>query len=150
MIAKISAFFQSLNENQQSIVEEVSVEMACTVLLCEVMRADGHLDQQEQASLHKMISQHFSLNPEEVTQLINRALSLSEEATDFHQFTSKVNRNYSAKQKTEIVCLLWQLAIADGKIASIEEHIIRRIADLLHLKHGEYITAKNSVKKLKQ
>jgi uncharacterized tellurite resistance protein B-like protein len=150
MIAKISAFFQNLNEDQQSTAEEVSVEMACTVLLCEVMRADGHLDQQEQTALNQMISQHFSLNQEEVTQLINQALSLSEEAIDFHQFTTKINRNYSAKQKTEIVCLLWKLAISDGEIASIEEHIIRRIANLLHLKHGEYIAAKNSVKKLKQ
>ncbi|MDG2392136.1 MAG: TerB family tellurite resistance protein, partial [Thalassotalea sp.] len=33
-------------------------------------------------------------------------------------------------------------AYADGVLDAIEEHIIRRIADLLHLRHGEYIQCK--------
>ena len=44
-----------------------------------------------------------------------------------------------------MVSLLWQLAIADGEIASIEEHVIRKVADLLHLRHAEYIRAKDSI-----
>ena len=38
--------------------------------------------------------------------------------------------------------LLWQVAYADGELANIEEHIIRKIADLLHLRHSEYIATK--------
>ncbi len=38
--------------------------------------------------------------------------------------------------------MLWKVAYADGELASIEEHIIRKIADLLHLRHSEYIQTK--------
>jgi uncharacterized tellurite resistance protein B-like protein len=146
MLSKITAFFQSLNEESLSENSTLSVEMACTVLLCEVMKADGHLDDDEQLLLTKIISEQFLLAPDEVTALIQQAIELSEHAIDFHQFTSKINSHYSPQEKEKIVTLLWQLAIADGQIASIEEHIIRRISDLLHLSHAQYIRAKSSVK----
>ncbi|MDT0603325.1 TerB family tellurite resistance protein [Thalassotalea castellviae] len=149
MLAKISAFFQSLNEEESSDPKPLSVEMACTVLLCEVMRADGHLDDAEQSLLTKIISKQFSLSPSEVKELIQQAIELSEHAIDFHQFTSKINSHYSPQEKEHIITLLWQLAMADGEIASIEDHIIRRISDLLHLSHAQYIRAKETVKKHK-
>ena len=119
--------------------------MACTVLLCEVMRADGLFDNQEQEKLSQIISDQFTLSPQEASELIKKATQLSEDATDFHQFTSTVNSSYSINQKIHMVSLLWQLAIADGEIASIEEHVIRKVADLLHLRHAEYIRAKDSI-----
>ncbi|MEW6989194.1 TerB family tellurite resistance protein [Colwelliaceae bacterium 6441] len=146
MLMRITAFFQSLSEEQSSTNTELSIEMACTVLLCEVMKADGHLDDEEQKLLEKIISEQFSLAPDEVHELILQAIELSEHAIDFHQFTSKINSHYSPKEKGEIVTLLWKLAIADGEVASIEEHIIRKIADLLHLSHAQYIHAKNVIK----
>jgi len=146
MLAKITAFFQSLAEPENLEKNVLSVEMACTVLLCEVMRADGHLDESEQNLLTSMIAKQFTLPTDEVTALIKQAITLSENAIDFHQFTSKINHHYSPQEKTHIVTLLWQLAMADGDVASIEEHIIRRIADLLHLSHAEYIRAKETIK----
>mgnify|MGYP003638398853 CR=1 FL=1 len=65
-----------------------------------------------------------------------------ENATDFYQFTSTINENYSLEQRVKMLELLWQVAYADGELASIEEHIIRKISDLLHLRHSEYIQTK--------
>mgnify|MGYP000595578340 CR=1 FL=1 len=146
MLTKITNFFRSLHEDTSADNSTLSVEMACTVLLCEVMKADGHLDNAEQILLTDMISTQFLLVPNEVTELIKKAIELSEHAIDFHQFTSKINNHYTPQEKEKIVTLLWQLAMADGQIASIEEHIIRRISDLLHLSHAQYIRAKSTVK----
>lgn len=146
MLTRINAFFQALSENQSAEKPTLSVEMACTVLLCEVMRADGHLDETEQAFLTSIIAKQFSLEIDEVETLIEEAIKLSENAIDFHQFTSKINEIYTPKEKGNIVTLLWQLAAADGHVASIEEHIIRKISDLLHLSHAQYIHAKSSIK----
>jgi len=143
MIAKINAFFKKINEasNPQP-RDELTIEIACAVLLCEVVRADGHLDQQEKIKLSSLLVQQFSLEVDEVNDIVNKALLLSEHATDFYQFTSKLNQYYSIEERIKIVELLWVLAYADGELASIEEHIIRKIADLLHLRHSEYIKTK--------
>ncbi len=148
MLAKISKFFQDLNDvNNSETATAVSLEIACSVLLCEVMRADGHLSNTEQATLKKVIAEQFSLNQAEVADIIEQALEHSDHATDFFQFTSLINSHYSIEQRIEIVKLLWKIAYADGELSSVEEHTIRRIGDLLHLRHSEYISTKPKVKK---
>ncbi|WDE12314.1 TerB family tellurite resistance protein [Thalassomonas haliotis] len=143
MLTKISMFFQFFNDDAAPENEQViSLEIACAVLLCEVMRADGHFAPQEQAHISEILTAQFQLTPAEVDEIIAQAIKLSEHATDFYQFTSKINQHYTLEQRINMVCLLWRLAYADGELAAIEEHIIRKIADLLYLNHQEYIQAK--------
>ncbi len=142
MLSKINAFFQSLAEDNSQPANEISLEIACSVLLCEVMLADGQLDDTEREKLNSILLQQFHLTEVEVKDIIKRSLTLCENATDFYQFTSKINENYSTEQRIKMLDLLWKVAYADGELASIEEHIIRKIADLLHLRHSEYIQTK--------
>ncbi|WP_448565582.1 tellurite resistance TerB family protein [Thalassotalea ganghwensis] len=143
MIKRIKQFLDELSQPpSEESANELSIEMASTVLLCEVMKADGTLAQEEIHHISEQVSLRFTLNKEEVDELIQQAMSTSEHATDFYQFTSKINRHYSAKEKVDMVKHLWLLANSDGDISAIEEHTIRKIADLLHLRRHEYIEAK--------
>ena len=142
MLSKISKFFQTLGADACQKSNEVSLEIACSVLLCEVMLADGQLDRAEQQKLNDIIARQFQLSNDEVQDIVKRSLLLCESATDFYQFTSKINESYSAEQRMKMLDMLWKVAYADGELASIEEHIIRKIADLLHLRHSEYIQTK--------
>jgi len=143
MINKITDFFKQLNtplnhENNKA----PSLEIACTVLLYEVMKADGALQESERLSLKNIISKQFNLQSDEINEIVREAVRLSEDATDFYQFTSKINEYYTVDDKVRILNYLWQLAYADGELATIEEHIIRKISDLLGLRHSEYIQTK--------
>ena len=143
MLTKITAFFAFLNsEDSDQAQGSISIEMACTVLLCEVMRADGDFAEQEQMQLREILLEQFSLTATEVSEIITLANDISAHSTDFYRFTSKINLHYSLEQRMNIVQLLWKIAYADGELAAIEEHIIRKIADLLHLRHSEYIQTK--------
>ncbi|WP_353536864.1 TerB family tellurite resistance protein [Colwellia sp. KU-HH00111] len=145
MLNKITTFFNDLLAvNQSDTPCTISVEIACAVLLCEVMRADNIFTEQEQEELSAILVKHFTLSSIEVETVLEQAFELSENASDFYQFTSKLNQQLSLDQRIEIVSLLWQVAYADGELANIEEHIIRKIADLLHLRHNEYIATKIS------
>jgi len=147
MLNKISDFFNSLLSNKEDKAEcELSIEIACAVLLCEVMRADSVFTENEQDELSVILSKQFNLTKQEVEAILEQAFELSENASDFYQFTSKLNQHYSLKDRIKIVTLLWQVAYADGELAGIEEHIIRKIADLLHLRHNEYIATKIAAK----
>ena len=151
MLNKISAFFTELvedfqNSSAQQKNTELSLEICCAVLLCEVMRADHAFTEEEQEALSNILTAQFKLTPVEVSDILKKAFELSENASDFYQFTSKINQYYSLDQRIKIVTLLWKVAYADGELASIEEHIIRKIADLLHLRHNEYIATKISAK----
>ena len=41
--------------------------------------------------------------------------------------------------------MLWRVAVADGEISKYEDYLIRKIADLIHLPHSEFIRAKLTV-----
>jgi len=143
MIDKINAFIKNLQApEQQQNTDEPSLEVACTVLLCEVMKADGVLQAEEKTSLKNFISTQFNINDDAINSILQVALKVSDNATDFYQFTTKINQHYTLEQRIEIINYLWKLAYVDGELASLEEHVIRKIADLLHLRHSEYIQTK--------
>jgi len=141
MLNKIQQFFTTLTQvsDQQA---THSLETACAVLLCEVMKSDGLMAASEQQHMATVLIKEFALTPIEVDDIIENAIYLSENASDFYQFTSILNKHYSVEQRVTMVELLWQLAFADGELSSIEEHTIRKVADLLHLRQSEFIATK--------
>lgn len=143
MLNKVSEFFKSLSvSNDDNVGKTISIEIACAVLLCEVMRADHHFDQTEQQALKRLLSEKFNLSNIEINEIITQALSHSDKTNDLFKYTSLINNTYQIEQKITLVKQLWQLALADGEIAAVEHHTIRKIADLLHLRHSEYISTK--------
>lgn len=143
MLKQLSDFFTAIIDTpHQTGPTPPSLEVSCAVLLCEVMRADHDNTSDEKKALDSLLSKHFSLSDTQVNSVISLAVELSENSSDFYQFTKVINEEYALDERIKIVDLLWQVAYADGELANIEEHIIRKIADLLHLRHSEYIATK--------
>ena len=88
----------------------------------------------------------FEFNEEELSNLIELAEDAIEEAHDLHQFTRLLNENYDYSGRKELVVQLWRVAYADGRIDKFEEHIIRRIAGLLHVDNSDFVQAKVSAR----
>ena len=74
--------------------------------------------------------------------LLAIAEDATEQAHDLHQFTRLVNGRYDYESRKQLVVHLWRVAYADGRIDKFEEHIIRRIAGLLHLENSDFVHAK--------
>ena len=49
---------------------------------------------------------------------------------------------FDQAQKGRVVEYMWQVAYADGHLDAHENHLISKVAGLLHVTHGEYIAAK--------
>ena len=49
-------------------------------------------------------------------------------------------------QRPDATTAMWRVAFADGHLDKYEENIIRRVADLLHIRHSEYIRCKANAK----
>ena len=65
-----------------------------------------------------------------------------DQAHDLHQFTSRVTEGFTPERKLLLLEQLWRVARADQRVHKYEEHLIRRIADLLRVPHSAFITAK--------
>ena len=119
-----------------------SLRLACAVLLVEVMRADPQVTDAERDVVMAAMRKRFPLGERELHELIVLADEASRSASDFHQFTSQLNDELDQPAKVAVVETMWQVAYADGAVDAHENHVISRIAGLLHVTHGEYIAAK--------
>ncbi|MFY8275476.1 TerB family tellurite resistance protein [Pseudoalteromonas sp. SSDWG2] len=141
MLDKISRFFNSLNE-QSTVDERPDFKTAVAALLIEVMRADNTLDKAEQDMIFAVLQRQFELSAEQASVLINQASSDLDDAIDYFRFSKQINEHTSAEERIEILTLLWRLAYADGHLDKHEEHVIRKVADLLYVTHNDFIRAK--------
>ncbi len=74
--------------------------------------------------------------------LVEEAERHIDQAHDLYQFTSQVNRAFDESGKVRLLEALWRVARADATVHRYEEHLIRRVADLLHVPHAGFISAK--------
>ncbi len=84
----------------------------------------------------------LGLQPEATRALVEEAERQIDKSHDLFQFTSQINRSYTEADKIRLLEALWRVADADMAIHKYEEHLIRRVADLLHVPHSAFIAAK--------
>jgi len=145
MIDKIKNFF---SKNVLEAEAEITSpdQLATAALLIEVMVIDGDLDDQEMQAIAGTLSNMLHLSKEQIDQLIELSKEEVAEATSLYQFTKEINEHFDIEKKLSLMTAMWRVAFADGHLDKYEENIIRRVADLLHIRHSEYIRCKANAK----
>ena len=119
-----------------------SVDLAVAALLVETLRADYEVGADERKAVVAAVARLLGLTSAESESLVTNAEREIDKAHDLYQFTSQVNRSYSDADKLLLLEQLWRVAMADDVVHKYEEHLIRRVADLLHVPHSGFIAAK--------
>jgi len=145
MIDKIKSFF-SKNVLEPEAELTSPDQLATAALLIEVMVIDGDLDDQEMQAIAGTLSNMLDLTEEQIDQLIELSKEEVAEATSLYQFTKEINEHFDIEKKLSLMTAMWRVAFADGHLDKYEENIIRRVADLLHIRHSEYIRCKANAK----
>lgn len=146
MIRRLQAFFSRYIETPDAGGErhsEHALHMAAGTLLFEVARADLNTAPDEKRQIERQLRTVFDLTGTEVLELVELAERNAEEATSLFPFTQLINQRFEAADKTRLVEMLWQVAYADGELDPYEEGLVRKIAELLYVPHGEFIRAKH-------
>jgi uncharacterized tellurite resistance protein B-like protein len=120
-----------------------TLELATAVLMVEVMRAEAGIGATERAAALVALRRKFRLSDDELDTLLAHAEGVARDATDLHQFTSALNAKLDEAAKVRMVEALWEIALADGALAAHERHIVWRVADLLHVRPGDFAAAKS-------
>ena len=113
LINKVKALFAGTDTNTQH-PENRNLELACAALMFEVARADFAIE----------------------------AADRVDAATCLFEFTRAVNELATVDQKRALLSMMWRVAMADNVLNRYEEHVIRKVADLLYLPHSDFMLAK--------
>lgn len=147
MIGTIRDFFDRFIQAPTPEPESASrrLQLATAALLMEMVRADFQTGADEQAEVESLLRRHFGLTDAEAREL--RALGDAEahQATSLYEFTRLLDQHLDTREKEQVLELLWRVALADRYLDKYEEYLVRKVADLLHLSHSQFIRTKHRV-----
>ena len=149
MISRISNFFENYLKNGEAAPEEDrerQLQLASAALMVELCKTDQDIDAAETEAVMTILQNQYDLDSETLDELLDLAEEEVKESTSLYPFTSLFNEEYSYEDKTRLIMNLWQVAYADGNLDRYEEHMIRKIADLLYVKHADFIRTKLAAK----
>jgi uncharacterized tellurite resistance protein B-like protein len=134
-----------LMDQDSSADHEHALRLATAVLMVEVMRADFDAVEEERDAIIAALGLQLRLTDEESRQLLSLAEDEMDAAISLHEYISMLNKKLAYEEKTSLIGLLWRVAYADERLDKYEEHAIRRIANLLHISHSDFIRKKLEV-----
>lgn len=120
-----------------------NLKFAVAILLVEVMHADHQLDEQEISMVIQLLQQQFGLDETAARALFSNANQKMKDVVSLHQYTSLINARLSHQEKKIFMTNLWRVVYADGQVDKYEEHLVRRVAGLIHIGHKAFIKAKH-------
>ena len=144
MIKSIKNLISNFSKQEEDKEEDKisSLDKACSALLIEVAYADKVFDESEIISLKESLKETYKLDDEIIDELILDAKKTVDESTSLYEYTRVVNDEFTYSDKLELLSRIWKLAFADGNLDKYEDHIIRKISDLIHVSHSDFIKIK--------
>ena len=142
-------FFKKIfqtEESEDSTIDDKTSTKACIALLLETSMADEILDESELMALKNTLQKDFQINENEIDELIDLAKENVEDSNSLYEFTRDINDNLDAAERVKLIESMWKIAYADGNIDKYEEHIIRKVSNLIYVAHSDFIKAKLSAK----
>ena len=119
------------------------LQMATCVLLIEVSKADDDFDIEEQKKIKSLIQKKFKISQDKIESLFTYSDEKHDSMTSLFDWTEIINKECSYDQKCMIIGFMWDIAYIDGKIDKYEDLTIRKVADLIYVKHKDFISLKN-------
>ena len=142
-------FFKKIfktEESEKPTIDDNTSTKACIALLLETSMADEVLDESELMALKNTLQKDFQINEDEIDELIDLAKENVEDSTSLYEFTRDINDNFDPAERVKLIESMWKIAYADGNIDKYEEHIIRKVSNLIYVAHSDFIKAKLSAK----
>jgi|TARA_B110000305_G_C19460287_1_gene653817 uncharacterized tellurite resistance protein B-like protein len=142
MLNKIKSLFKKEKKSVLPVKEDYDVNLTCASLIIEVALADKDFDITEINLLKIILKDSYNISPEKIDNLIESAESTVKNNTSLYSYTREINDSLNYEQKIALLDGLWKISYADGTLDKFEEHLVRKISDLIHISHGDFITSK--------
>ena len=112
-------------------------EIAVVALLIEAAQIDRASSTEELAAVERIVRERFGLDAAVAGQLIAAARSQLDASLEDWVFAVAVREAFTLDERAAILGLLWEVIYADGRLAVLEESLLRRLARQLRVGDAE-------------
>ena len=135
--------FKGTNESSYKNNIDENLRLATCILLIEVSKSDDDFDLEEQKKIRSLIKSKFNLSDTQIEHLFTLSKDKHNEMTSLYEWTDIINKDCSYEQKLTIIGFMWDIAFTDERLDKYEDYTIRKVCDLIHVKHVDFINLKN-------
>lgn len=118
-----------------------NVEEAYIILMLEIARLDGKIDDSEFNKIKENYKQIYGDN--NFLENFNRLSSEAKNESSLHPFIEIINASSDKDNKIQALKAIWEVVLADGIIDPYEESLFMQIGDLLKIKRSDLVKIKN-------
>jgi len=136
---------EAFAEREEEEDREHALQLATAALLVEMARADFEERLLEHDTMQSLLQDHFSLTPRESGALLEEAGKHADSAVSLHEFTQVLHRHLSVGEKLRVIEMLWRVALADANLDRHEDHLVRKVGDLLYVSRSEMLRLKHQI-----
>jgi uncharacterized tellurite resistance protein B-like protein len=122
----------------------IEPKLAVAALLVHLAAVDGAVKPEERQALKGALIDFYELGEDEVEKLIAEAMRRDSESVDFYRFTSALS-SLPEDEKIEIIRMMWQVVFADKKNHELEDNMVWRIAELIHVSARDRTVLRNQM-----
>ena len=151
MLKKIKEHISNLSNEPIEMADQEQkdteiINNACAALLIETALADKVFNEEEMISMKQTLNKVYKVDEQDIEELINESKKKVSESTSLYEYTRLINDLCNYEDKIRLISNLWAIAFADQQLDKYEEYLIRKISDLLHVSHKDFIQQKVLVK----
>ena len=141
LFKKLFPAYGSKSVDEKSVDDQL--KYATCILMLEVSKSDDDFDTQEQKKIKLLMQDKFNIPEDELEILFELCIEKHNSMTSLYEYTEIINNECSYDQKLKIIGFMWDVAFEDSKIDKYEDFTIRKVSDLIYVKHRDFITLKN-------
>ena len=141
MIAQVKKLLNSFMPEEDL---EFDNTLAIVCLLCEVCLADENCTAEEEATILQTLKKLVNISSAEAVALLKAGMEEIKVSNSVYDFTSQLS-NLDAEMRIALIKAMWEVAYADGQLNLKEEALIRKVAALIYVSHGDFIRTKLAV-----
>ncbi len=123
-------------------LDSTALNEAIATLLIEAARVDDKTTEADIAEAKKSLKLLANINSEQADVLIRKVSLPKNRPTSYLPLTKTINQNLDYDQKCVLIGAMWAIAHSDSHIDPHEDHIIRKISDLIYVSHRDFIDQK--------
>ena len=143
MFEKLKKIFETNNSEINS-VDDTLISYLVS-LFVEVSRVDYKIDEREINFIIEILAKEFNFNLDLIKEKLN-IVRTSERLIGYHPITKYLNENFDINFKKKVILGLWKIAFINNDLDKYEDHLVRKVSDLLYISHSDNILLRNKAK----
>src|SRR3954469_22009939 len=137
--------FQALKALLRPAVEidpRQQLEAAVAALLFEMTRIDGVQSRDDLVAVQSALQALFEMTAARAAELAQHASGPGKRLTSYFDAVTLINRHFDLNRKIELIEHLWRLAYADAALDLQEDHLVRKLSELMYVPHVQCMLAR--------